>query len=196
MLHLDFTDFSLIEHLTMPELAGCTRASISETSAIVLSDFCESTQCYREEIKLQSDGITQQFDLVSPHDESIIIGIFSVRVGDKDLLAGDYDSHSPSTIHFIEAPKEDITIVVILKTTVNAMAAPSSIVNRWADTISKGVRYRLMSQAQKPWSNPQMAGYYRQEYDSDTLRISTDIRNQFSVVRAGRAKRNQSFYGV
>jgi hypothetical protein len=194
MLHLDFTDFSLIEHLTMPELTGCTRASISETAAIVLSDFCESTQCYREEIKLQSNGSVTQFDLISPHDESIIIGIFSVKIGSNELLPGDYDSHSPSTIQFIESPKEEITIVVILKTTVNAMAAPSSIVNRWADTISRGVRYRLMAQPQKPWSNPQMAGYYRQEYDADALRISGDIRNQFSVVRKGRAKRNQSFY--
>lgn len=194
MLHLDFTDFSLIEHLSLPELDGCTRATISETAALVLADFCETTQCYREEIKLHSDGSTTQFDLVSPQDESIIVGIFSVKIGDKELLPGDYDSHGPGTIVFNEPPKEEIIIMVILKTTYNAMAAPSSILNRWADTISKGVKFRLMAQMQKPWSNPQMASYYRQEFDSDSLRVSTDIRNQFSVVRKGRAKRNQSFY--
>lgn len=196
MLHLDFTDFSLIEHLTLPDLAGCPRASISETAAIVMSDFCEVTQCYREEIKLQGDGATMQFDLIPPQQDAIVIGIFSVKIGSKDYLPGDYDSHSPGTINFLEAPKEEVTIMVILKPRLNAKTAPESILSRWADTIAKGVRYKLMGMPGKTWSDPQLAGYYLQQFERESLRISTDIRNQFSVVRTGRAKRNQSFFGI
>jgi hypothetical protein len=40
MLHLNFTDFSLIEQLVSPDVPGCPRASISDMSALVVSEFC------------------------------------------------------------------------------------------------------------------------------------------------------------
>lgn len=196
MLHLDFTDFSLIEQLTLPDLSGCPRASISETAAIVVSEFCEVTQCYREEIKLEADGKTSSFELVSPQSDSMVIGVYSASDKKRDYLPGDYTAHSPSVMEFPEPLSEDLKVIVILKPIANAKTVPSSIIQRWADAIAKGVRYRLMAIPEKPWSNPSLASYYRNEFDADTLKISADVVNQFSVVRKGRARRNQSFYGV
>lgn len=194
MLHLNFTDFSLIEQLTMPDLSGCPRASISDMAALVVSEFCEVTQCYREEIKLEADGKTTDFELVSPQANAMVVGVFSANDKDTDFLPGDYTAHSPGVIQFPTAPTSDINVIAILKPQVNAKTVPASILHRWADTIAKGVRYRLMAMPEKPWSNPQMASYYRGEFDRDALKISADVVNQFSIVRKGRAKRNHSFY--
>ena len=196
MLHLNFTDFSLIEQLVLPDVPGCPRASVSDMAALVVSGFCEVTQCYREEIKLEADGNLVDFELVSPQAEAVVIGVFSVKDKFRDFLPGDYAAHSSNIITFSSPPSNDMAAIVILKTKVNAKSVPSSIIQRWADVIAKGVRYRLMAMPEKPWSNPSLASYYRNEFDADTLRISADVVNQFSVVRKGRAKRNHSFYGV
>jgi hypothetical protein len=196
MLHLNFTDFSLIEQLVSPDVPGCPRASISDMSALVVSEFCEVTQCYREEVKLEADGQTLDFELISPQADALVVGIFSARDDHTDFLPGDYAAHSSELLRFSKAPKNDVTVMLVLKPTLNAKTAPADIINRWADTIASGVRFRLMAMPGKPWSNPQLASYYRNEFDADTLKISADVVNQFSVVRTGRAKRNQSFFGV
>ena len=196
MLHLNFTDFSLIEQLVLPDVPGCPRASISDMTALVVSEFCEVTQCYREEIELEADGHALDFELISPHSDAVVIGVFSACDKHTDFLPGDYTAHSSELVRFNVAPKINVTVILILKPTVNSKAVPADIINRWADTIANGVRYRLMAIPEKPWSNPQLASHYRNEFDTNALKISADVVNQFSVVRKGRAKRNHSFYGV
>lgn len=196
MLHLNFTDFSLFEQLVMPDVVGCPRASISEMAAKVVSEFCEVTQCYREEIELEADGNTVDFELVSPQMDASVIGIYSAVSNNKELLPGDYTAHSSDVVRFSAAPDNNVTLMLILKPNINAKSAPSGIINRWADTIASGVRYRLMAMPDKPWTDPQLASFYHKSFQTDSLRISADVVNQFSVVRTGRAKRNQSFYGV
>lgn len=196
MLHQDFTDFSLIEQLCLPELAGCPRASIREIAAIAFSEFCEQTHCYREIIELDTDGSDTTYDLVSPYQDTIIIGVFSVSKDGKDLKPTDYESHSPSTMTFPGINAGKVIITVLLKPVITLQIVPSSILSRWADSISNGVKYRLMILPEKPWSNSQMASYYRNEFESSMLEIASDIRNQFSVSRVGRSSSRHSFYGI
>jgi hypothetical protein len=196
MLHLNFTDFSLIEQLVLPDVVGCPRASISDIAATVVSEFCEVTQCYREEVEIEGDGQTVDFELIPPQPDALVIGIYSAKSGKEDLLPGDYSAHSSDVVRFKSPPKGIITLIVILKPMINATNAPSGIINRWADTIASGVRYRLMAMPEKPWTNPQLASFHHRKFETDALKISADVVNQFSVVRTGRAKSNHSFFGV
>ena len=196
MLHLDFSDFSLIEYLALPELPGCPRATIRETAALVFADFCGITQCFKERLEMIIETDVSEYDLVSPHDQTMVIGVAAVDVGGRPLIPGDYTADSPSRIVFAAGIAGVAKITLILKSTLDAVSAPADILNRWAEVIAHGVKFRLLLMPDKPWSNPQLAGHYRSEYDRECSRVASDVRNEFSVSRHGRAGFTYSVYGV
>ena len=196
MQHLDFSDFSLVQQLAQPELSGCPRATITETAALVFSQFCEATHCFREHIDLTVTADVADYDLVSPHPDTLVVGVQMVQLNNSLQLPGNYIADAPGRITFTDGQSGNCRATVLLKPMPTAQAAPAELLNRWAETIASGVKRKLMLMPEKPWSNPQMAGYYQDEYERDCLRIAADVRNQFSVSRTGRAEYSRSVYGV
>lgn len=196
MLHLDFSDFSLVEQLAQPELTGCPRMTISENSALVFSQFCERTQCYRELVDFNAVSTVSEYDLVPPHSGAIVVGIQDVHCSGSRLRPGDYFADAPSRISFASPQSGAVRVVVILKPLPTAQAAPAELLTRWVETIAEGVKARLMLMPEKPWSNPQLGAYYQDNYDRSSLRIATDVRNEFSVSRVGRVPFTRSVYGI
>lgn len=195
MLHLDFSDFSLIEQLVIPELAGITRATVNENIAMIFSQFCKDSQSFRELLSIPVNVNSSQYDLYSPHDGAVIIGIFHVDHDGVELKKGDYIQRSFSVIELIENPNAgDLKVGVVLKTLPTYQAGPTAIIDRYSDVLASGVKARLMLMPDKPWSNPQLGGYYQDLYDRGLLEANADVRNEFSVTRSNRSPRKPSYY--
>lgn len=196
MMHFDFSDFSLVEQLATPELSGAPSFVVKEAIAAVFSEFCEKTRCFMESVTQTIDTDQRDVHLTSPHDGSRIIGVQALSISGQELKPGDYSCNSSSLLRLSGGYPGEATILVVLKPLATTPVGPVSIIERWADDISCGVKARLMAMPEKPWSNPELSVYYRSRYESRLLDIATDVKNEYSVSRPGRAPFTHSVFGV
>ncbi|MFL0806757.1 MAG: hypothetical protein K6L60_05670 [Oceanobacter sp.] len=191
-LHIDFTDFGKIVRDVRLELPGVLDASILDMCALVMADFCEETQAYRESITLNA-GVAA-FDLVPPHSDAIVIGIASIELDGQLVEPGGYRQSSPDLIEFADVLKSDATAIVVLKPEDDTDRAPKSILERWRQVIGLGVKSRFMLQPSLSWSNPSLGLQYRREYLHRVSAAAADVRNEFSVTRRGSSPHKINVY--
>lgn len=162
------------------ELPGCPEALIKQHLRLVAREFCRDTEAYR--IKLDpidiEDG-TIEYNLQSGCNGSIH-RILWVKIGEnvtdendktepvdpsRYMLQGEY------TLVLMDEPTQDITdgllVYVVLRPDFNEdMSIEPWFIERYADRIAAGTKYRLMRMTGKRWSDPAMAKFYYDEYDS------------------------------
>lgn len=197
MLHHSFSDFTLIHTLVASEISGAPKASVLEAAAVVFSEFCDKTHAFKEEISMTVEAGVTEYDLVSPHEDAIIIGIAEMVLDGKELKPGDYLSNAPSRFKLVDESTGagSLTVNVILKTKLTSTSAPTELLERWGDIIATGVKARMMRMPNREWSSPQDANFYRSEYAKSLLMVNSDVRNEFSVSRKGRSNFTYSVYG-
>lgn len=195
MQHLDFTDFSSIESLMLPELPGCPRATMRDAAMRAFAMLCEDTRCFKEEIAFEVTA-DRDYDMVSPHNDTVIIGWETVKVDGAEMLPGDYEATGPNRITFNNDVQGKCRVLLLLKPLFSAQAVPSDILLRWGDVVAAAAKANLMLMPETPWSNPPLGQYYQQAYNRDSLRIAGDVRNQFSIDRTGRTTYKRSVYGI
>jgi hypothetical protein len=59
---------------------------------------------------------------------------------------------------------DELFFTVIYKPTFDILEVDDELYNDWAEVIVAGVKGKLMTIPDKPWSDPKMAGYYKTQY--------------------------------
>lgn len=191
-LHIDFVDFDGLLSDVRLELPGVLDATVCDIAAKVLAHFCEETQCYRERITLLPGNT--EYELYSPHEDAVVIGLAQLREDQKPLTPGEYTLQATDYLELENPPVSNLTATLILKPLESTSRVPASIFNRWRSSLAKGVKARLMLQSGLPWSNAQLGAAYQSDFNNDLRRIGADVRNDFSVTRKGRTPFKQSNY--
>lgn len=192
MIHLDFSDFELIVDDARPSLPGIFDAEIRRVTAQVLGEFTERAPVFIEDI--QAAAGESFYELISPHDCTMVIGIKTVEVGGVRVLPGDYRSHAVGQIEFSEPTAASVNVFAVLKTLESACGFPTVLMQRWRRVICDGVLARLMLQPGKQWSNPELGMLHRQAFEQGIQQACGDARNEHSVTRQTRPHYNRSVW--
>lgn len=185
---------SVVVDLALPELPGAIKSHCQSVASLVFAEFCSETQCFREWVTIALDGRSEAYDIVTPHEDHLVIGIDKIRIGDADCVPGDYIADSAGEVVFPDGNTGTARLLVILKPKASAATAPEKLLERWADALSAGLKARMMLMPEKPWTNPQLGGHYKNEFERSKLQALADVRNEFSVSRRGRSHQSQSYY--
>lgn len=189
-----WVDHSLIVDMALPELSGAIKSQSLSLAALVFAEFCNESQCFREWVTVELDGRTDAYTVVTPHADHLVIGLDRVQIDGTDCLPGDYTADSTEEIVFPSGESGTAKLLVILKPKSSATNAPEKLLERWSDSLSTGLKARMMLMPEKPWTNPQLGGHYKNEFERSKLQALADVRNEFSVSRRGRSHRSQSYY--
>jgi hypothetical protein len=189
MIHHSFSDLSAIARAAMAELPGVLEPTVLNAAASTFSEFCENTLAFREELTITlKDGVTT-YSLVSPHRETMVIGVAEIVIDGRPILPGEWSSTALGRIEIDESLTSytEAELIVILMPRHGNGDAPTDILDRWGYCLEKGIKARMMMIPEQDWSNPNLGSYYKREFETEMLGAAADVRNEFSVTRLGRA---------
>jgi hypothetical protein len=191
----------------LPELNGITTAVVDHTLRQVAIDFCERTCIHSEEvtpINVVAGTANYVLSPLTTGTEAYKIkaawydGV-PLDIAPLDALNSAYqywrDHDSPDPRAYTQAkpgeiilypkPSEDLTgglrVEIILRPTQTATLLTTWIAERYMYDLSCGVKGRLMAQPGRPWTNPEMASYYLNHYN--TARAKATIEANTSLTR-------------
>lgn len=189
--------FTLWYDDTMPELPGAEAALVANAIKRACIEFCERSQFHRQTLTaINVVSGTASYALTAPSAAYRICGVVEVQydltTDQKELfpktrddldaklglgwesLSGDviyYLQDTINTVRLVRKPDEAITAGLVVRVAMApdqaATEASDEIYNEFYDAIAAGAKYRLMLMPSKPWSNSQMAGFYRDRFESE-----------------------------
>lgn len=90
--------------------------------------------------------------------------IVSLMLGGCEVVQGSaFDQPTPTTIVFHRKPETSLIYGRLACRPYRGDMPPSEVMNRWAEAITDGARWRLLLLPQ-PWRNPDLATYYQQRF--------------------------------
>lgn len=181
MIHLDFMAFDALIPDVRQNVSGVLDADIRNMLARAASEFAGRSGVFLEEITLQPDETA--YDLISPHDNTLVIGLREVVSDGIRLLPGDYNCPTIGQITFPKPLEAAADIQVVLISTVAATAFPTALLERWRDVIVAGACGRFLLQVGKSWANTQQGVYFLERFEQGIALASADTRNEFSSTR-------------
>lgn len=185
MITIDFSNLSPLVDDVLLEMPGLISTSVKDMAIKVVADFCERTQCFREEIIFHAGA--DHYDLFSPHEDAVVIGLVRVETeSGKQMIPGDYRQDTIDRVELTEKLDEKATAVVALKPMESSTRIPTFMLHRWRGAIATGIKARFMVQPNFEWSNPNLGARYQNEYEIARDRARADVRDDFSVTRRGR----------
>jgi hypothetical protein len=178
------TPLSTLINEVMPELPGCPYPLIERKVKEALQDFCERTWLVNRSVVATT---SYTLDTASAMANFVPCGVMRLRIDDVEYEArrvevvGDDDEmtdieeagvkfwypDSDGTITFMpfEVAPTTLRARVAFKPTMSIAAVEDLLYQEWHETINAGVKSRLMLMPGKKWSNAQLGGYWRQEYE-------------------------------
>jgi len=164
----------LIEDMFI-ELPGCPEALIKQQLRLAARDFCRQSEAYKIEldpINLVADQ--QEYDL-EPGMNASIARLIWVKTGEdideftEPLDPADYVLQEEYTLKLLNAPSSSITDGLVVKVALrpefdDECDLDPFFLERYSSTIIAGAKFLLMKMPKKPWSYPDVAMLYRQEF--------------------------------
>jgi len=179
----DFVDEILIETPTALEttIARAVRSSIVE--------FCKQSECWLHKETIPLVKGTNQYALTLPSDTYILAADYCYYLNpnsserrqlqstlpervNNELTGPTFEFYTDDTNVYINPAQEDgsIDIGVILAPRRQINTIDDSIADKYFEYIRAGALYRLLAQPKQPWSDPNMAMFYKGVYlDGITL---------------------------
>lgn len=153
--------------LLWPELPGCMEFLFDRELQWVIDDFCKQTWVWQEELDpvYVFSGV-RHYDLVVPPG-SQIVGIVRIKNQAETELTEYVFDRIGEWIELASEPGSEDTYLVraALKPTRDSNADyKDALLDDYSETITAGVKKRLMLMPRQQWSNPEMASYYVQVY--------------------------------
>lgn len=192
----------------LTEVNGITTAVVDHTLRQVAIDFCERTCIHTEEVTpinvvagtanyaltALTTG-TEAYKIKAAWFEGIPLDIAPLDALNaafpywRDQDTPDpwaYTQKIPSEIILFPTPNEDSTaglrVEIILRPTQTSTLLTTWIAERYMYDIACGVKGRLMAQPGRPWTNPEMASYYLNHYNTARARAAAEANS--SLMRA------------
>lgn len=189
----DMASLSLFDSLVSPEVPGAIKPVIQSKVAQALSRYLRETTAWRECSQVQ---LLPNFDaeIPLPYEDVTIGGILRAVVGEEEIPAGDLTRISPVHARYPVSEKTPLTIDIFLVNTAQITEMPKSLFDLHGDVVAAGAKSILMMMPGTQWFNPQLAAFYKDEFDSELLRISHDVHNGFNASDVARTKKPISFY--
>lgn len=175
----------LLDNLRL-SLPGATDGIIQLEVKNMLDEFCRETLAWRETIEVELEPDEDEYTLTPPagsivvdvtdsyHPSYTATSVFTYGVLTLTPVPGLNDIADPLTVEL--ALKPDLSLVQDLEDVV-----PDWMWGKYNDTFKNGTLYRMMQHVAKPWSNPQMAAYYRRLFFSDTVLVRRQIRGERQI---------------
>lgn len=173
-------DSITLESLVGPMMLDCPIPIASQGVLWAAIEFCERTRAWSTQLSRTVNAGTQHIAL-TPDDDGSIVYLDNVR-WDGDLLQPvtrqesqdlDYDRpfgfyrDNPETLSLAPAAGSQgvLTLTMILAPLRNATAIPRMLYDLYWDAIEANALYRLMKVPSRPWSDPNQAVFYKQEFE-------------------------------
>lgn len=173
-------DSITLESLVGPLMLDCPIPIASQGVLWAAIEFCERTRAWSNQLSRTVNAGTQHIAL-TPDDDGSIVYLDNVR-WDGDLLQPvtrqesqdlDYDRPfgfyraNPETLSLAPAAGSQgvLTLTMILAPLRNATAIPRMLYDLYWDAIEANALYRLMKVPSRPWSDPNQAVFYKQEFE-------------------------------
>lgn len=159
--------------------------------------FCRSTRVYREDLdRFAVRADKSSYDVITPPGTLLIVPVL-VQYDDVDIRATTEDKMpanwrnrtsgtptrylflNPGVITLFPTPAEDLARAVFIRAalqpTLTSSTFPTSLYDRYAQTIAYGALSRLMMMPGKPWTDQASAQYFKGEYDADVADARIDL---------------------
>jgi len=190
----------------MLDLPGCPdQIAIDEVRKAAI-DLCKQSNIWKEDLipmPLQDGLHTMDFDF-DDNDNTGLISIEEAFHDDKELSITDTASMnrgapwrtktaiSPDFIMIVQRVKfrivpiptalatGEILIHGILKPSQKSYEVPDFLYEEYADVIAAGAKKVLMMQPKKAWTNPKLAGYYTNRWNTGLVIAKGDARKDFN----------------
>ena len=173
-------DSITLESLVGPMMLDCPIPIASQGILWAAIEFCERTRAWSNQQSRTVNAGTQHIAL-TPEDDGSIIYIDNVR-WDGDRLNPvtrqesqdlDYDQPfgfyrpNPETLSLAPAASAQgvLTLTLVLAPLRNATTIPKMLYDLYWDAIEANALWRLMKVPNRPWSDPNQAVFYKQEFE-------------------------------
>lgn len=189
----------------MPEASGVTSATVDFMLRQIAIDFCQETGIHTAEVApINVVANTAEYALTSPVSETEPYQVKAAWYDGTPLdlapidalnAASDYwpggASKTPTAFtqkqpdKLILYPKPDTSLTaglrveLILRPTQASTGLTTWIAERYMRELACGVKGRLMSQPDKPWTRPDFASYYTGLYEAAKTRATVDANRSF-----------------
>lgn len=174
----------------MPEVTGCPAPMVDQALRMMAIEFCRETKCWTElqsPVTLMDD--VNEYDLDAPTGAQVLtvrdvwVGarrLTPVTLSDLPVLMPDWlvtRSSEPSHYNMAgelpmlkvyptpEKPTQALTVRVTYTPTLSATALPDFFTSKHLDALTSGAKARLMVMPGVSWSSPELAVYYRANFD-------------------------------
>lgn len=154
-------------------------------------EFCERTRCWANRLVRPVAAGAAKVSLF-PADEAVITDITEVRwagvllspvsrvaaealrvesVGSPPL---GYFRSDPETLVLSPVPSEagEVSALLALTPTREAREIPRFLVDLYGEAVEQGARARLLAMAHRPWGNPSLGEFYRQQFELQVARVA------------------------
>jgi len=174
--------------MVVSELPGFDSALTLQNLRIAVREFCKDTEMWTKQLDPINEVKDQAGYTLDPDEEDSvsILRIIEVELEDGIIDPHYYRMDNEITLVFEEGsiPDKDkddaIEVKVVLRPMYNAVNIPTWMFERWGNTIMAFAKYKLMLMPRKPWSNPEMAIYYKKEYDQGLFEARYEKTKQFT----------------
>lgn len=193
---------SLIPHISI-DVDGVPHPVVVAMLNNAARELCTKSQCWNEWESLPIESGVNEYTVSTPTATSIVRSVQYILMGERKALIPENENNILETKrHLIDATGEpecfymvgemaikilptpsdaDIGKVMRIKSsfipTFDAVSLPSEFIERYAEALIAGAKAYLMAMPNKPWSNPTLAAYYKQQFDMlvDRARIEVDM---------------------
>lgn len=183
------------------DVIGCPNPAVDNALRIAAREFCQTTKAIREwSDPVTAAGAETSFDFDLPSGQELVKIIKANVNNDVDGyevisykdLPNDWQATTPESIgnkvvqldqetyRVFPAPVagDSITLQIATKPTATATTVADDLVNRFADAIAAGAKARLMASVGVAWSNPAMAGIFKNQFDAAMRSAANEDFNQ------------------
>lgn len=193
---------SLIPHIAI-DVDGVPHPVVVAMLNNAARELCTKSQCWNEWENVPLVSGTNEYSVSAPTATSIVRAVQYILMGERKALIPENENNILETKrHLIDAIGEpecfymvgemaikvlptpsdtDAGKIMRIKSsfipTFDATSIPGEFIERYAEALIAGAKAFLMGMPGKPWSNPTLAAFYKQSFDTlvDKARIEVDM---------------------
>lgn len=171
-----------IESLVGPMMLDVPIPIAVQAVAFAAIEFCERTLCWSNAL---SRSVSTRSMALTPEDDGLIMDVSGVtwdgmpltpltreqadhiRVHEPTGIPQGYYRPGPDTLTVSPDPVSPgvLSVTLLLAPVRTATTLPRMLYDLYWDAIESGAKFRLLSQAHRPWGDPGSALFYKQQFE-------------------------------
>lgn len=176
----------------MPELPGITRNHLLEKCQEKFMELCLKGWAWIEDFEIDVVSGVSDYPISTMQANTLAIGVLdSGNLKNKK----DFVLRDDNRISIIGSDKTGlISMKVIVMPLHNYSGIPIDLEARHSEALKAGVKYSAMMDVSTKWGNPNMAQFYKNEWDASLVRILANTKEGGTESRHGKSDNNHPYY--